>query len=163
MLFRRFLDDSIASVVPLLAIAAIPLTALIGASVDYSRASQIRTSMQAAVDSTALALSQSAATTTATQLATNANTYFGALCMDQREAQLCDNIKSAGIKSAGITIYAIQVDTDGEPTSALLQYCAGSVPKQGNANNFWLLTSPTQITATFNTIGQQISKLHIAK
>ncbi len=79
-------------------------------------------------------------------------------CMDQREAQLCDNIKSAGI-----TIYAIQVDTDGEATSALLQYCAGSVPKQGNANDFWLLTSPTQITATFNTIGQQISKLHIAK
>jgi len=80
------------------------------------------------------------------------------MCMDQREAQLCDNIKATGI-----TIFAIQVDTDSEPTSTLLQYCAGSVARQGDPNAFWLLTSPDQITATFSQIGQQISKLHIAR
>ncbi len=79
MLFQRFLDDRSASVVPLLAIAAIPVTALIGASVDYSRASSIRTAMQAAADSTALALSQNAASANAASLSTEGNNYFGAL------------------------------------------------------------------------------------
>lgn len=81
------------------------------------------------------------------------------MCMDQREAQLCDNIKASGI-----TIFAIQVDTDGEQASDLLKYCSGNKVKQGDPNNaYWLLTSTSQITATFNQIGQQISKLHIAK
>jgi Flp pilus assembly protein TadG len=82
------------------------------------------------------------------------------MCMDQREAQLCDNIKKGGT----ITIYAIQVDTDNEGTSALLQYCSGSVAGQGDPTHaYWKLTSASQITATFSQIGSQISKLHIAK
>jgi len=82
------------------------------------------------------------------------------MCMDQREAQLCDNIKQAGT----VTIYAIQVDTDNEGTSALLQYCSGSVSGQGDPTHaYWKLTSASQITATFSQIGQQISKLHIAR
>ena len=79
MLFQRFLDDRSGSVLPLLALAAIPLTGLIGASVDYSRAAAVQTSLQAAVDSTALAMAKSAASLSPQQLQTNATAYFNAL------------------------------------------------------------------------------------
>ncbi len=79
MLFQRFLDDRSASVVPLLALAAIPVTGLIGASVDYSRAAAVQTAMQAAVDSTSLAMAKSAASLTAAQLTANGQAYFNAL------------------------------------------------------------------------------------
>jgi Flp pilus assembly protein TadG len=79
MLFQRFLDDRRGSVLPLLALAAIPVTGLIGASVDYSRAAAVQTSLQAAVDSTALAMAKDAASLSAQQLQTNATAYFNAL------------------------------------------------------------------------------------
>jgi Flp pilus assembly protein TadG len=79
MLFQRFLDDQSASVVPLLAVAAIPVVGLIGASVDYSRAAAVQTAMQAAVDSTSLALAKNAASQTANQLTASAQAYFNAV------------------------------------------------------------------------------------
>ena len=79
MLFQRFLDDQSASVVPLLALAAIPVVGLIGASVDYSRAAAVQTAMQAAVDSTSLALAKNAASQTADQLTASAQAYFSAV------------------------------------------------------------------------------------
>jgi Flp pilus assembly protein TadG len=79
MLFQRFLDDRSASVVPLLALAAIPITGLIGASVDYSRAAAIQTSLQAAADSTSLAMAKSASSLSSQQLQTNGTAYFRAL------------------------------------------------------------------------------------
>ena len=79
MLFQRFLDDRSGSVLPLLGLAAIPVLGLIGASVDYSRAAAVQTAMQAAVDSTSLAMAKGAASQTAGQLQTNAQTYFNAL------------------------------------------------------------------------------------
>jgi Flp pilus assembly protein TadG len=63
----------------------------------------------------------------------------------------------ANIKAAGITIYAVQVNTGGDPTSTLLQNCA-SAPE-----NFFLLTSANQIITTFNTIGTSLTKLRIAQ
>jgi Flp pilus assembly protein TadG len=79
MLFQRFLDDRSGSVLPLLGLAAIPVFGLIGASVDYSRAAAVQTAMQAAVDSTSLAMAKGAASATAAQLQTNAQTYFNAV------------------------------------------------------------------------------------
>lgn len=72
--------------------------------------------------------------------------------VDARQKILCDNIKAAGI-----TIYAIQVNTDGEAQSSVMAYCAS-----GSAN-FFYLTSASQILTTFNSIGTSLSKLHIAK
>ena len=54
-------------------------------------------------------------------------------------------------------LYTIQVNTDGSPTSTLLQNCASDSTK------FFLLTSSSQIVTTFNQIGTNLSKLHIAK
>ena len=63
----------------------------------------------------------------------------------------------ANIKAAGITIYTIQVNTGGDPTSTLLQNCASDSTK------FWMLTSASQITTTFNTIGTNLTQLRVAK
>lgn len=76
---RNFAKADRGSVMITFALALVPMVALIGASVDYSRASAIRTAMQAAVDSTALAISSAAATQTDTQLQNSAQTFFNAL------------------------------------------------------------------------------------
>jgi Flp pilus assembly protein TadG len=70
--------------------------------------------------------------------------------VDARQEALCDRIKAAGI-----TIYAIQVDTDGSPTAAALQYCASDPSK------FTLLTSASQIAGTFQQIGANLSQLRL--
>jgi Flp pilus assembly protein TadG len=61
------------------AIALVPLVGLAGAAVDYSRASNARAKMQAALDSTALMLSKTAATLTPAELQQAATSYFSAL------------------------------------------------------------------------------------
>jgi Flp pilus assembly protein TadG len=78
--------------------------------------------------------------------------YNSASSINARQQNTCSNIKAAGI-----TLYTVQVDTGGDPTSTLLQNCAS------DASKFFLLTSASQIITTFTTIGNTISKLHIAK
>lgn len=78
MPLTRFLGDHTASVAPLLALVTIPLLAFVGSAVDYSRAASVRTSLQAALDSTALMLSKSAHTLNETQLQEQAVKLFSA-------------------------------------------------------------------------------------
>ena len=78
--------------------------------------------------------------------------YSNQSSIDARQQVTCNNIKAAGI-----TLYTVQVDTGGDPTSTLLQNCAT------DASKFFLLKSASQIITTFTTIGNTISKLHIAK
>jgi Flp pilus assembly protein TadG len=78
--------------------------------------------------------------------------YTNASQIDARQAMTCSNIKAAGI-----TLYTIQVNTDGEATSTLLQNCAS------DSSKFFLLTSASQIVTTFAQIATNLSKLHIAK
>lgn len=78
--------------------------------------------------------------------------YTSQSSIDTRQQMTCNNIKAAGI-----TLYTIQVDTSGDPTSTLLQNCASSSDK------FFLLTSSTEIVTTFNTIGTNLSNLYLAK
>jgi Flp pilus assembly protein TadG len=77
--------------------------------------------------------------------------YTNQSSIDTRQQKTCDNVKAAGI-----TIYTVQVNTGGDPTSTLLQNCAS------DASKFFLLTSSTQIVGTFNQIGTAISNLRIA-
>jgi len=72
--------------------------------------------------------------------------------IDARQQMTCNNIKAAGI-----TLYTIQVDTGGDPTSTLLQNCASTSDK------FYLLTQASQIAGVFNTIGTNLTKLRVAK
>jgi von Willebrand factor type A domain len=78
--------------------------------------------------------------------------YTDQASIDARQQLTCNNVKAAGI-----TVYTIQVNTGGDPTSTLLQNCASDPSK------FFLLTSATEIVSVFNQIGTQISMLHIAK
>ncbi len=59
----------------------------------------------------------------------------------------------ANIKAAGITIYTIQVNTDGDPTSTLLQNCASDPSK------FFMLTSANQIVTTFQAIATNLTQV----
>jgi len=72
--------------------------------------------------------------------------------IDTRQQLACDNAKQAGI-----VMYTIQVNTGGDPTSTLLQNCAS------DQNKFYLLTSANEITATFDTIGTELTKLRVAQ
>src|SRR5262249_31011103 len=83
--------------------------------------------------------------------------YNSAAQIDARERMSCDNINAAGI-----TLYTIQVNTGGDPTSTLLQNCAGSPGKYPDASQFFLLTSANQIVTTFNQIGIELSRLRVA-
>ena len=76
--------------------------------------------------------------------------YNYASSIDARQEKTCDNIKAAGI-----TIYTVQVNTSGDPTSALLQYCAS------DKNKFFLLTSADAIVTTFNQIGTALTNLRL--
>ncbi len=80
------------------------------------------------------------------------NGYTQSTQVDDRQKTLCDNMKAAGV-----TIYSIQVNTSGDPQSAVLAYCASG------SSNFFYLTSSTQILSTFSTIGTKLSKLRISK
>ena len=77
--------------------------------------------------------------------------------VDSRMVDSSGNGTCANIKAAGITIYTIQVNTGGDPTSTLLQNCASSSDK------FFMLTSATQIITTFNTIGTNLTRLRLAQ
>ena len=57
------------------------------------------------------------------------------------------------IQGQGIVIYAMHVNTDGDPTSAVLQYCASGSDK------FSTVTSSSQIATAFIAIGTSLSKL----
>lgn len=78
-MFKRFIRDTGASVVPLFALSIIPILGFVGLAIDYSRASAARTAMQSALDSTALMLSRDATKLTSAQLTQKANDYFNAL------------------------------------------------------------------------------------
>jgi len=59
--------------------------------------------------------------------------------VDTRMRTLCDNIKVGGV-----TIYTVQIDTDGAGQSAVLPYCASGT------SNFFMLTQPSQIATAFS-------------
>jgi Flp pilus assembly protein TadG len=74
--------------------------------------------------------------------------------IDARQRILCDNAKAAGV-----TIYTIQVNTSSpaDPTSTVLQYCASGT------GNFYVVRSATQTLSVFNSIGNSLSKLRVAR
>ena len=84
--------------------------------------------------------------------------YSDQSSIDARQQMTCNNLNAAGI-----TVYTVQVNTGGDPTSALLQNCAGSPGKYPDSSKFFLLTSASQIVTTFQQIGTAISNLHLSQ
>jgi Putative Flp pilus-assembly TadE/G-like/von Willebrand factor type A domain len=79
MILTRFWRNGDGGVAPFLALAAIPLMGFVAMAIDYSRASSVRTSFQAALDATALMLSKDANGLEPAQVAAKASGYFNAL------------------------------------------------------------------------------------
>jgi uncharacterized protein YegL len=77
--------------------------------------------------------------------------YSSQSSIDTREEKTCANIKAAGI-----TLYTVQVNTGGDPTSTMLKNCAS------DSNKFYLLTSATQIPTTFSQIGTALTQLRLS-
>lgn len=78
-LIGHFARDRRGNIAVIFAFALMPILGLVGAAVDYSRASNARTAMQAALDTTALMISKDAASMTAAQVTSKAQAYFTAL------------------------------------------------------------------------------------
>jgi len=72
--------------------------------------------------------------------------------VDARMALACTNAKTAGL-----TVWTIHVNTDGDPTSQVLKNCAT------DNNKFFTVTSSAQIGTVFTTIGSNLSQLRISK
>jgi Flp pilus assembly protein TadG len=72
--------------------------------------------------------------------------------VDSRMSALCTNIKATGV-----TIFTVQIDTDGAGQSAVLPACAT------DASHFFMLTSSSQIASAFQQIGVEITKLRVAR
>ncbi|RKH77949.1 pilus assembly protein TadG, partial [Corallococcus praedator] len=71
--------------------------------------------------------------------------------IDDREKKICANIKAAGI-----TVYAIQVNTGGDPTQTVMQNCATDVTK------FFEIKQATGMVTVFSQIGTALSQLRIS-
>jgi len=78
-MFTRFLKDRCGNVATMMAFLAVPLIGGAGVAIDYSQANATKAAFQAALDSTALAISKSAATSTPADLQAAATNYFNAL------------------------------------------------------------------------------------
>jgi Flp pilus assembly protein TadG len=72
--------------------------------------------------------------------------------VDARMSALC-----SAIKAAGVTIFTVQIDTDGSGVSAVLPSCAT------DSSHFFMLTSSSQIASAFQQIGVEITKLRVAR
>ena len=80
-LIAQFGASTQGNIAILFGIAAIPIICFVGTAIDYTRANKARSSMQAALDSTALMLAKdlSSNTITASDINTKAQAYFKAL------------------------------------------------------------------------------------
>ena len=74
-----FCADRAGNTTIIFAIAVIPIFGSVGAAIDYSRANNARTAMQAALDATALMISKQALDLQTAQVQTKAKSYFNAM------------------------------------------------------------------------------------
>jgi Flp pilus assembly protein TadG len=90
----------------LFAIAAVPILSFVGAAIDYTRANSARSSMQAALDSTALMLAKdlSDGTIKASDINTKAQDYFKALYTNTEARAVTISATYSASTSQGSTI-----------------------------------------------------------
>lgn len=69
----------------------------------------------------------------------------------------------ANAKNSGVIIYTIQVNTGGDPTSTLLQNCAGSKAKMADPSKFYMVTTSSGLASVFSSIGTGLTQLRVAK
>ena len=102
----RFSGANQGNVAVIFAIAVLPVLGFAGAAIDYSRANAARSSMQAALDSTALMVAKdlSSGIITASQVNSKAQTYFAGLYTNTDAKSVVINATYTPTTSTGSTI-----------------------------------------------------------
>jgi Flp pilus assembly protein TadG len=103
---RRFAGANEGNLAVIFAFALVPILTFVGAAIDYSRANSARSSMQAALDSTALMLSKdlSQGVITPSQIDAKAQAYFAALYTNTDAKSVSVNATYTANTSMGSTI-----------------------------------------------------------
>jgi Flp pilus assembly protein TadG len=107
MMFRnaiRFLKDRRANIGPIFALSLIPTVGAIGSAVDYTRASDVKTALQAALDSTTLAMAAKASSLSSDDLNTQSSTYFHALFTKKDTTGVALDVKYTNATGPQLTI-----------------------------------------------------------
>jgi Flp pilus assembly protein TadG len=117
---RRFVKADRGNIAITFAYALVPILGFIGAAVDYTRVNSARSSMQAALDSTALMLSKdlSEGTITTAQVSSKASTYFTALYNNSDAKSVAITAAYTANSAMGSTI---QVNGSGTVTTDFLK------------------------------------------
>ena len=117
----RFATANQGNIAVIFAIVLVPVLSFVGAAIDYSRANNARSSMQAALDSTALMLSKdlSTGTITSSQINAKAQAYFAALYTNT-DAQSV-SISATYTASNGSIGSTIQVNGSGSITTDFMK------------------------------------------
>jgi len=116
VLLIRFLQNREASVAPMLALAALPLFASVGASIDFGRAASARAAMQAAADATALLMAKDAKVVDDSQMATNATNYFNANFQNSEVGSLQTTVATSSASSG----YSVNIGASGVVTTRFM-------------------------------------------
>lgn len=117
----RFASADEGNIAVIFAIAILPVLGLVGAAIDYSHASKVRTSMQAALDSTALMLSRdlTQGLITPSEINTKAQAYFAGLFTGKAAKSVSINaIYTPGTSS---TVETIQINGSGSITTDFMR------------------------------------------
>jgi len=101
----RFFADERGGVAPLFALGLVPMIGLAGAAIDYSRASAVRTAMQATLDATALMVAKDAQIIPPAQVNSVATNYFNA-SFSRPDVSSLQVTASIGSGSSGTVITA---------------------------------------------------------
>src|ERR1700733_196231 len=116
----RFAGANQGNIAVIFAIACVPMISFVGAAIDYSRANAARSSMQAALDSTALMVSKdlSSGVITTSQISAKAQAYFAALYTNKDAQSVSISATYTANSSMGSTI---QVNGSGSVTTDFLK------------------------------------------
>jgi Flp pilus assembly protein TadG len=116
----RFVGANQGNIAVIFAVACVPILSFIGAAIDYSRANNARSSMQAALDSTALMVSKdlSQGLITTSQINAKAQAYFAALYTNKDAQSVTVNATYTANSSMGSTI---QVNGSGSVTTDFMK------------------------------------------
>jgi Flp pilus assembly protein TadG len=117
---RHFAGANGGNVAMIFGIAAVPLLSFIGAAIDYSRANAARSSMQAALDSTALMVAKDLTNgvITTSQISATAQSYFTALYNNKDANSVTINATYTASGSMGSTV---QVNGSGAVTTDFMK------------------------------------------
>ncbi len=117
----RFVGAKEGNIAVTFAIALVPILGFVGVAIDYTRANAARSSMQAALDSTALMLSKdlSQGTITTSQITAKAQAYFTALYTN-KDATVVEPVTATYTASSSLGS-SIQVNASGSVKSDFLR------------------------------------------